>query len=461
MSLVARSTPLALMIAAVLQLNPAPAWPAKASAFPELQQEYWTRSEKRDWDAVINAAQLKVDEVRASNAPPAKLAWTLSVLGQAQLGKEDFTAAAATFTEALQLLEPIARGVDARLVEPLRGMGFALAGQNDYVQAVGYMEKSLAILRRTDGLFDISQKDTLTELASSLSVMGKAEEASQQMQYLRRVGEQAYGPKDLRLVPHLCAMGDWYAQHGQITDAREQYRDALEIVENKAGEHDLTAVLPLRGLGHSYIVEVSFSNYGIRTQPSSVFSPPDGQAASPINPRYLSSDGERALLQALSILDAHANRPADVLVSTLLQVGDWYQVKHQPDKALPYYQRAASLALSATQGSKAEEAVLGFPLQLYYPTPALATRYLNWPPSEVRERFVQVEFTVNSDGSVENQRVIDKDASRRQVSQTLEAISNARYRPKFVDGRPVETVAVSYRQIFRQRRKGDKDEEES
>jgi hypothetical protein len=94
---------------------------------------------------------------------------------------------------------------------------------------------------------------------------------------------------------------------------------------------------------------------------------------------------------------------------------------------------------------------------VYLPMPLLATRNLYRSDDEVDERFVQVEFTVTSDGTVKDEHVVDQDASSRQVTETLESIRAARYRPKFNGDEPVETAAVSYRQVFRQRK--DKDAE--
>jgi tetratricopeptide (TPR) repeat protein len=446
-----QSTQFRLLCAVLLQLSALPAWTAQPAAEPPSQQEYQARVNNKDWDAAIESAQRLVAAARESHAAPDKIAAALSLLGDAQLGKADFAAAESTFTEALRTIEPAVRGADPRLIDPLRGLGYALASQEKHAQAVPYMEKALAISRRTAGLFDVEQQGLLRQLAASFASLGKPEEAEQQMQYLLRVGEHAYGAADLRMAPLLCVIGDWYAQRGQMTEAREYYRTALGIVEKKQGRNDLAAVEPLRSLAQSYVHEMVLASFGILT-PSDKFSAsadrPTGEVLT-INPRFLSTDGERALLRALAILDSNAERPAGTLLDTLLQAGDWYEIKLQPDKALPYYQRAA---VAAEAGDNRHETVLGFPVQVYYPTPLIATRNLNRPSNEIVERFVQVEFTVTRDGAVTDERVVDQDATQRQISQTLEAIRAARYRPKFVQGQPVATQAVSYRQIFKQRK---------
>jgi hypothetical protein len=174
------------------------------------------------------------------------------------------------------------------------------------------------------------------------------------------------------------------------------------------------------------------------------------------NPRYLNADGERALRRALKTLDSHPNRSTAVLFDTLLDMGDWHMVRSAPEEAAPYYQRAAGLLdqIEADQSAEAR-AKLSFPVQVYYAVPLLATRYLNRPLEEVDQRFVHVAFTVGADGAVHDERVIEEDASPRQVSETLAAIRAARYRPKFVNGEAIDTPDMRIRQVFRQRKERD------
>jgi TonB family protein len=193
-----------------------------------------------------------------------------------------------------------------------------------------------------------------------------------------------------------------------------------------------------------------------------------------INPRYLSSDGEKSLERALKILESPAAAGNEALVPTLLQFGDWYQVKHQPDKAMRYYRRAAALAAKATpepgaaptatpvttanavaaSSSAATQAPppLSFPVRVYYPMPPQATRHQTLPRDQVDETFVEVQFTVTNEGDVEDAKVTEQNGTPRQASEALQAIRGARYRPKFVNGEPVETEGVTNREIFRTRK---------
>ncbi len=229
------------------------------------------------------------------------------------------------------------------------------------------------------------------------------------------------------------------------------------------GKNDPALVLPLRSLARSYVQEVYFISAGyyqpMESRSNHLDAPPMDQRS--INPKFISTDGERALQRALKILDAHSDTPPTVLADTLIQFGDWYQVKHEPEKALTYYRRAATLVANADKVPPEEAgARLSFPVRVYYPTPPLAMRNRQLPPAQTDEKFVSVEFTVTGSGDVQDAKVIEQNGSQRQASEALDAIRASRYRPKFVNGEPVETTGVVNREVFRIR-KQEHDESQS
>lgn len=440
-----------LSLSCVIAAHAAPVPPR-----PESQQEFWARYEQKDWSAAIDEARHLVEQARANASDQMQLANALTLLGNAQLSSGDRVNAEASYREALQITESQGAGTGPAAVDPLRGLGYSLALLERHEEAVPYMERALIIIRRTFGLFDPGQQSLLRQLATSLTRTGRALDGQKQMLYLQRVGERTYGESDPRMAQVLCVVGDWYVDLGNFLLGRERYRDALEIIEKKLGKNDPALVLPLRSLAHSYLQEVYFIAQGYqpmdtRNQDPASFEPKG------INPKYISSDGERALQRALSILDAHPDTSPALLTDTLIQFGDWYQVKHQPEKALPYYRRAAVLAAKAEQPAVETVTPLSFPVRVYYPTPPLAMRNRQLPPAVTEEKFVSVQFTVTGSGDVQDAKVIEQNGSQRQASEALEAVRSARYRPKFVNGEPVETQGVVNREVFRIRKQDDGD----
>ncbi len=443
--------------ALLLAVNLPPASAAQNVPPPSWQQEYWARFDNRDWDAAIVSAEQLVAAARpATAATGLHLAAALSLLGSAQLSKGDLVAAEAAFTEGLRLAEQYGGRSSAALIDPLRGLGYTLAAAGRHDRAIPYLDRALLLSRRSAGLFDVSQQGLLRQLAASLTAVGSAAEGERHMLYLRRLVEHAYGADDPRVIPTLCLLGDWYAEVGQIDLARQNYRTAIAMADRKLGKDSPGVVEPLRGLAATYPREIALSYFGLapRVDRMSNLDPNAYAESEPMNPRYLGSEGERALARALRIVRANPESSLQTVVGTLLQSGDWFVMKLQPDKAMPYYEQAAQALAKADPQQVGPEitASLSFPVQIYYPTPPLATRNLNRPAHETADHFAQVEFTVQPDSTVTDVVVTDKDATDRQVAQVVEAVRAARYRPRFVDGKPVVTTAVGYRQVFKVRK---------
>jgi tetratricopeptide (TPR) repeat protein len=451
--------PRTLCFALLLATSLAPcAYSMDSVARPAPEQEYWAQVERKDWEQAILAAEKLIEAARLNaNQAPFELAHSLTLLGNVQIASANYLAAEAAYSEALQILEPRVVPTSDKLLDPLRGMGYTLANAGKDDAAVSYMQRALLVSRRTHGLFNMNQQGILRHLAASFVKLGNVVEAEQQMQYLVRVGEHTYGAKDPRMAGVWGILGDFYMQTGLITPAREAYRRALEVVEKKLGRSDLATVEPLRAVADSYRRELFLSHYGIRAASErqvGVADPqPDGKS---LNPRYLNGEGERALKRALKTLESHPTQPTTLLFDTLLDLGDWHMIKSEPQEAVPYYQRAIGLLdqLEPRYMSTAR-AKVSFPVQIYYPVPTAATRNLGLPADSVQERFVHTVFTVAADGSVQDEQVTDENASARQVSDTVNALRSARYRPKFVDGQPVATENVSLRQVFKLRRERD------
>ncbi len=450
--------------------------PAEAAATVPVvasgQQEYWAQFDKQDWDAAVVAAQKIVDTARAATSDSAsglRLADALVMLGNALYGKGNLVAAEKAFQESLELTQKYADRSSARLVDPLRGLGFSLAAQGKHERAIPYMDRALLISRRSTGLFNPSQEGLLRQLATSLAITGSPVEGEKHMLYLLRLGEHEYGEKDARMVPVYCTVARWYADVAQMDQARSHYRKALSIAERTMGHNSPGIVAPLRGLAQTFPEEVALNNVGIPTRKERLTTTPDEPISTvqePYNPRYISPEGERSLLRALRVLDADPHRSTRLLIETLVQTGDWFLLKDQANKAIGYYSRAAALigersdtASAADDGIGAAANLLSFPVPVYYLPPPAATRNLAAIPYELEDRYVQVEFTVLPDGSIADERETGHDGSNRHVTQTLAAISTARYRPRFVNGEPVVTRNVGYRQIFKVRKR-DRDDAE-
>src|SRR5690349_602470 len=230
---------------------------ADARARPESQQEYWAQIDRKDWSAAVAAAEKLVEGARTqADQQPMALVEALTMLGNAQYGAANYTAAETSFTEALKLVEAQVGAASPKLLDPLRGLGYTLAASGRHNESIPVLERALLIDRRSYGLYDIGQQKMLRQLAESLVKVGRPTDAERHVAYLAQLGDRVYGKRDPRKVPILCYAASWYAEIGDFITARAIYRTAIDLVNQKLGPNDPAAVQPLRELADTYMREL-------------------------------------------------------------------------------------------------------------------------------------------------------------------------------------------------------------
>ena len=265
-----------------------------------------------------------------------------------------------------------------------------------------------------------------------------------------RLAETAYGRYDPRLIPILERGATWLERSGRFITARQTYARALEIARKAGGDKDPRMITPLRGISRMYRLEYV---YGVEPigPPVPVNSPQAsgsvyGATTAPVTapaPGMLNDAGEEALKLALAVLEAHPDIAAAQRGDTLVDLGDWYMVAAKPRDAMRTYKEAWS-ALSAP-GAKGT-ATLDAPAQIIYRPPSSSRRSPTVDPEEYTEGFVEVQFVVTPEGRVKDPSVATTDVAESVGKSVVTAIRRARYRPRFVDGAPVLTSGVRYRQ---------------
>ena len=440
--------------------------PIAADSVPDALAEIDALSAQEQWSEAIAPAELVARYV-AENSGPRSLAYAdaLTRLAELQRRAGDHANAELAFAQAIAITEARSGGLSGRLIEPLQGLGYTYADIEDHARAAPVLERTVLTMRRNRGLFDPTQLEVLQRLADSQTELGQFEAAEQSLRYRVRVAEQSYGTDDPRVAGPISELAAWYSRAAAYEIARSYYRTAIDRVEKGGGAMHLALVEPLRGLAENSMRAFVF---GELVQRDEITSPLSSQASlmydqtrddpRPGNRRRLSRESEEALERALAILRTRPEGSSGLtLAATLLQAGDWYLAKGEPDTAHARYREAWEVSQSdpdvqtALQGVEASDQLLGYPVAIYYPRLGLSARR-GLPEVETVERYVLTEFTVDADGAVHGIEVVDRDASERQARDTVAALESAIYRPQYVDGKPVVTTGVRFRDVYPERR---------
>jgi TonB family protein len=252
--------------------------------------------------------------------------------------------------------------------------------------------------------------------------------------------ERRLGTDNPALVPAVMHLGDWYFDTRQDDLAIPVYRRAVTLMEKASGSDALGLVGPLGAIADSYEREERFSAEGLAARERVVHL-------------YEAAPG--------SDVTAHAD--------ALLALGDWHLMAgHSADAVYIYVKTWQWLNADRDSAALAKEK-LSQPQCLRYrpPVPVVGKTDMEVPlgsrlpptprslsSAQLSTGFVLIEFTVTEDGSITDARIEATTLPSQLAREVRVAMSQALFRPAFVNGRAV-SIEAHWRQSYVPREHAD------
>jgi len=432
----------------------APAAPASAvDAYAAFRREF---DAGRYVEAVTEAQRvLALAEEQATTPAAEEVQVALMNLGMAQNLAEDFLGAETTYRRAIRLIESSGRPLHARLARAYAGLATAYHDSKRHELAVQSFDQAIALTRRHEGLLTDRQVPLIEKYIDSLTELGRYQDALQAQKYLLRIAVRQHGETSVELVPRLEEIGRWYTSVGAYDQSRRLLKQAIAIVEDAEGDRSQRLVGPLLALAACNRRQLLDPTQQQGTDPDSEranrFNDPMApMVPSGYSPGMMVSEGEKSLLRAAAITDALPEPPPSQVVNVRTQLGDWYQLRLQPERALANYTQAWAAAKrieSKPSGPTATELVFGKPVLLQVVRPEGWDRHASKPVDTLEVRTVVIEATVDATGRAIDAKIVDDSGDARRADRTLKALTETgRYRPRFENGAPVVTQGVRFEQ---------------
>ena len=429
---------------------PAATPPSRADAFAEFRRLF----DQKQYQEAAAAAQTVVDLTNPKTGTGGEeLQVALMNLATAQYYAGDYLGSETSYLRVIELIEATGRMTNPRLARANAGLARTYHAAKRHELAVARFERAIALSRRGEGLFNEEQLPLLEDYADSLSALDRMQEALQARRYALRIVERRHGAGSLQYAHELESIGRWYARSGAYDASRMSLRRAIEIIEATQGPGSPLLVGPLAGLAdcaRRQLLDPSQQALASADYDrSSLFHDPSVPAPASVSPSTIAADGQKALERAVEIASNRPDPSPAQVADIRTQLGDWFEWRQQPDKALPQYQQAWLAASRAdVDGKPLSEALYGRPVLLYYTWPESWDRYRARPATEAELRNVELELTVNPQGRVQDVKVVADAGDPKLAGQAIRAAETARYRPRMENGQPVATPGVRFSQPF-------------
>jgi tetratricopeptide (TPR) repeat protein len=432
---------------------PRPADASPEAAYAEFKRLFEAGQHAAAVEQARKVVELAERDESAGAAGKEDLTVAVMNLGLAERTAGDYVAAESSYQRAIGLIEASGRLTSPRYARAYAGLALTYYDARRYDLAAPAFDKAIALNRRAEGLFNEEQLPLLEKQADSLTELGRAEEALQAHRYALRLVGRRSGERSLSYARELESFGRWYTRARAYDASRATLKRSAELFAELQGPEALELIGPLTAIAENarrWIYDPAARAQSAEDEERrAMYHDPVMPGPPSLSPSTIESEGLRALERAVAISDAHPDAPPATVAAVRLQLGDWYQARRAPERALPHYQQAWKAAAQVTEnGRSLSEALFGAPLLLNFVAPEGWNRYAQRPPEEIERRDVEVEMTVTALGRVQGARVVADGGDARLASRGLRAAESGHYRPRLVDGVPVDTPGVRFVQPF-------------
>jgi tetratricopeptide (TPR) repeat protein len=360
----------------------------------------------------------------------------LTNLATVQFKQGNFAQAIENYRRSLNILQAKSTIADKAQIRPLHGLGISLLGARDPEQAVIALKRAADLSRNTDGLFNIGQIEFIDPLIDAYAATGRWPEADKESAYALRVEEAAYGRNSPKLLDRLDKLARWYEAQRRYTSERAVYERSLTILGRSGPVNDMRRVEPLRGIARSFRLE---SFYGIEGADNAGTFNAGPTGAGVFNDGTSQRRGESALTTALAVVDGnspvnHATRGA-----VLADLGDWFLTNNSLRRAYENYAEAWKALALAGDTSPLEK-----PRPLAVRPSISSVERSQIEPADAEVKVVEMHFTVDRDGRVDNVTSPTTDVSEAIVRNAIASMKRARFAPRIENGAAVPTENAVY-----------------
>lgn len=405
--------------------------PAEATDEEELMAEFRRFQDlmaNESIDEADNVAKRVVElAIRTSGPRSVETAKALTNLGIVQHRTEQYEAAIQNFEGAIEIIEDNTDRLDAQLLNPLKGLGAAQLGNERPDQAVQTFQRAVHITHVNEGPHNIDQVEILESLAETNLLIGNTDDARDVHELIYNLNERYYRANMLDLVPSLMRRAKWQHRTGYYNDERATYRRVIRILEAKKGKNDLSLIEPLQELGRSYyFIDVT-----------------DTQNMTNMTGAY---SGEIYFKRAVRIAEDNDEASWVQLADTKLALADYFMKQQSSPSARKIYREVWDiLSVDEERLPHRERALERVNILNAGIVPEFAGDAnrddLISSDVELRQGKIALTYSVSMRGRVSNVELVENEPpdfpdmlrfAQREVRARV-------YRPRFVDGEPVDT----------------------
>ncbi len=356
----------------------------------------------------------------------------------------------ADYMNAIDNVEAEYSAYSTELSDLYLGLGKSLYSREEYENARRAFQRGMQIERVNYGLDSLSQGPYLMSIADTESYLGNWDESQKALENLYTINTKAYGVNDVRMLPVLDQLLDWYMDSYKDRSPKGGYSN-LVISERIAARiyNILTTDMALddpqapdryRRLGYlQYFIANHIKQHG-EPSDSGISISMAGSSGRPSDATTSHMHFRRGKLALEKVIESLVEQPDSTEIDqakAIAELGDWYLVFGQKFSANEAYQLASDVLETSEDPEQARAELFSKPRIIRFSMdkdPDVAQS------SESSETQLELSMMISSYGVPNKIEVTSSPQSltEDELGDLRKAVRNKRFRPKLVDGLAAE-----------------------
>jgi tetratricopeptide (TPR) repeat protein len=355
---------------------------------------------------------------------------------QSRTGENE--AAIENYTNSIAIIEKAEGIISPRLINPLMGLASAYNATGSYDLGLLAYERTLRINHVELGLQNEQQIPIRDGLTESFVALGELQKAEFQQEVQVTILRKEYGKNSELLLPSIYKLANWYRRTNQPEQEAYQYRTAVGLIRENTNKQSPAQIDALRNLAAVY-QRVNMPAESMR------------------------------LLKRSYRLNAEATEPDPILAADIqVQIADSYNLFGSRRDAQRYYVGAWNTLEQLGDQEALLDEYFALPVSLQsnslpniYPDNSKTIERFQEDPNRFMSGYVTAEYDIDASGRVRNIRIIESYPADMLDKRVSILLSRRNYRPRMLDGVPVETKAEQLQHEFNYEAQLNEEDEDS
>ena len=377
----------------------------------------------------------------------------LSTVSKAQdiAGQQRISDPVEDYIDAIDTVEAEYSSYSTELSDLYLGLGKSLYLRQNYTEARQAFQRGMQIERVNYGLNSLSQAPYLLSIADTESFLGNWNKSKEALDNFDNINIKAYGKNNVRMLPALDQMLDWYMDSYEERTTNGGYANLViseriamrmaSILQSDVSLDNPESPDRYRRLGYlQYFIANHIKQNGEPSQSGMTISAgSSGVRAQNTTSHMHFRRGKAALEKVVESLVQQKNSSILDQALALAELGDWYLVFGQKSSAKEAYQLAHDVLEESEKTVALREEVFSKPRMITFKMDKKLNSVTTLE-EELSETQVQVKLTVSDFGVPFNIAVLDplEDLSKEQLQALLKEVNQQRFRPRLNSGKTEE-----------------------